>query len=324
MNWIREENDGSFQIAEMIFGGILPIILIIIGTIGNLLCINYLLQRKHKQTRSAYIYLIFLCLTDTLSLYQWNLNYIFIQFGNGQQLANKSLFFCRSIAFLSFYTLHLSAIFLTLVAIDRTLVLWSRYYRFYMTNRRPALFISLIVFILLFILDGFLLSLGIIDKNTNKIICYDSFNENLMYFYVTIYPWIHLITMYIVPFLLMFIGIILIIIKLYNLRLNTRHSYRKKRLSLMLVGMCIVYIILTLPNRLCFSVFFSDIVNHIYTDTILLASNTLLYTRNATNIIFLYISSIKFRKQLAKLCCYYCHRQYRNHVLPIQQIQIAI
>src|SRR5205085_526866 len=214
-------------------------------------------------------------------------------------------------------------LFLTIVSIDRTLILWSEYYRFNITQRRQTFIISIIIFIILFILDGFLLTIGIIDKNTNQTICYYTLNENLLNFYTNIYPWIHLIIMYIIPFIIMFIGIILIIIKLYNHKLNTRNFNYKQRLSLMLVGMCIVYMILTLPNRLLFSVFLSDILNHVYTDTILLASNTLLYTRNATNIIFLYISSIKFRKQLTKFF-YYCHQQHKNRVLPIQHIQTEI
>jgi len=318
MSSIWQTNDGSFEIAEMVFGGILPIILIIIGTIGNILCINYLLQRRQRRSRSTYIYLIFLCLADTLSLYQWNLDYVVMEFGDGKPLSNRSLFLCRSIAFLSFYTLHLSAVFLTLVSIDRTLILWSRYYRFNMTKCRQAFIISIIIFILLFALDAFILSLGIINENTNEVICYYSLNENLLNFFLNIYPWIHLIIMYIIPFLIMIIGIILIIVKLYNYRTNTRHFNQKQRLSFMLVGMCIVYMILTLPNRLCFSVFYSDILNHNYTDTVLLASNTLLYTRNATNIVFLYIGSIKFRKYVAKLCCCYCQQRHRNRILSVQ------
>ena len=325
MSWVREKDNGPYEIAEMIFGGIIPTILIIIGTIGNILCIICLLRRKHRRSPSTFIYLIFLFLADTLSLYQWNLNYIVAQFGNGNQLSNESLFLCRSIAFLSFYTLHSSAMFLTLVSIDRTLVLWSQYYRFNMAKRPQAFIISITVLILLFAIDGFILSLGIIDENTNQVICYYSLNENLMNFYVEIYPWIHLIIMYIIPFIIMIIGIILIIIKLCNRRINTRHFNQKQRLSLMLVGMCIVYIILTLPNRLCFSVFLSNILNHVYTDTLLLASNTLLYTRNATNIFFLYISSGTFRKQIGKFCCCFCYywsqQRHRQRVVPIQLIQ---
>ena len=324
MPWIRKIDPQAFEIVEMVVGGIIPIILIVIGTIGNLLCVNYLLQRRHRQRQSAYIYLIFLCLADTLSLYQWNLNYIVMQFTDGKQLSDRSLFLCRSIVFLSFYTLHLSAIFLTLVVIDRTLAFWLISYRNHMTNRLPALVISLIVFILLFTLDGFLLSLGILDKNTKEVICYYSENTNLMHFYTNMYPWIHLIIMYIIPFLLMIIGITLIIIKLCIRRTNAGHFNSKQRLSLMLVAMCVLYMILTLPNRLCFSVFFSAIINHVYTDTVFLSSNTLLYTRNATNILFLCASSVKFRKQLTKVTCYYCRRQDQSRIRPIEQTALVI
>lgn len=324
MGWVRKIDSQVFEIIEMILGGIIPIILIVIGTIGNILCINYFLQRRYRQQQSAYIYLIFLCLADTLSLYQWNLNYIVMEFTNGEQLSDRSLFLCRSIAFLSFYTLHLSAVFLTLVVIDRTLVCWLSFYRKHMTKRMQALMISLIVFLLLFILDGFLLSLGILDENTKQVICYYSENLNLMHFYQKIYPWIHLITMYIIPFLLMIIGITLIIIKLCIHRTHTAHFNSKQRLSVMLIAMCILYMILTLPNRLCFSVFFSSIINHVYTDTIFLASNTLLYTRNATNIFFLCVSSVKFRRQLTKISCYYCRRHDQSRIRPVEQAALVM
>lgn len=317
MSWIRKIDPQPYEIAELILGGILPIILMVIGTIGNILCVNYLLQRRHRERRSAYIYLICLCFSDTLSLYQWNLDHVVIQFGE-KQLSDRSLFLCRSSAFLGFFTLHLSAIFLTLVVIDRTLALWSSYYRNHLTARLHAFLISLLVFILLFAVDGFLLSLGIVDQKTKQVVCYESLNINLIQFYTYIYPWIHLIIMYIIPFLLMILGMILIIIKVFSHRSNTRHFNSKQRLSLMLVAMCVVYMLLTLPNRLCFSVFFSAIIDHVYTDTIFLASNTLLYTRGATNVLFLFLSSIKFRKQLTKVCCHYCCRQHLTRVRPIE------
>ena len=325
MSWIRQRNDGSLEIAERIFGGIIPLLLIIVGTIGNSLCVFYLFQRIYRRTPSTNVYLIFLFVSDTVSLYQWNLNYIVMEFGAGKQLSNQSLFLCRSIAFLSFYTVHLSALFLCLVAIDRTLILWSRAYRVNMAKRRRASIISMILAILVFALDGFLLSLGFIDADTKQVVCYDSSNRNLMMFFTDIYPWIHLVGMYIVPLIIMIVGIILIIIKVYTRRSHARHLGHKQRLSLMLVCMCVVYMMLTLPNRLCFSVFLSTILNHVYTDTVLLSSNTLLYTRSATNICFLYVSSATFRKQLAKLLCINmscCRWSRSNRVVPVQHMRM--
>ena len=325
MSWIRERNDSSLEIAERIVGGIIPLILIIVGTIGNSLCVFYLFQRIYRRSPSTNIYLIFLFLSDTVSLYQWNLNYIVMEFSNGEQLSNRSLFLCRSIAFFSFYTLHLSALFLCLVAMDRTLILWLRTYRMNMAKRRSACTTSLVLAALVFALDCFILSLGFIDKDTKRVVCYDSPNRSLMQFYTKIYPWIHLVVMYVVPFLVMIVGIILIIIKVYTRSHITHHLGHKQRLSLMLVGMCVVHMVLTLPNRLCFSVFLSAILDHVYTDTILLASNTLLYTRSATNICFLYVSSATFRKQLAKLLCiniFCCRFPHSNRVVPVQHAQM--
>jgi len=81
-----------------------------------------------------------------------------MQYSNGIQLH-----------FFSLYTLHLSPLFLNLVSIDRTFILWSHYYRFNITKRRQTFTISIIIFILLFTLDSFILSLGIINKNTNQV-----------------------------------------------------------------------------------------------------------------------------------------------------------
>jgi hypothetical protein len=62
MSWVRQTDDRSFEIAKMILSSILPIIIIIIGAIGNILCIHYLLQRKQRRSRSTCIYLIFIFL----------------------------------------------------------------------------------------------------------------------------------------------------------------------------------------------------------------------------------------------------------------------
>lgn len=325
VSWIRQKNDGAFEIAEHIFGGIIPLILIVLGTFGNGLCILLLAKHDSRTSASTNVYLIFLCITDTLSLYQWNLNYVFMEFGSGRQLSDISIFLCKSITFLSFYTLHLSAFYLCLMTIDRTFTLWSRAYRHTMNTRSRALLVSVIVLFVLLCLDGFLLSMGFIDNETKNVSCYVAKDENLMTFYSEIYPWIHLVLMYFIPFGIMIFGIVMIIIKLHRNRNNRRQLNKRQRLGLMLVGMSIVYIVLTLPNRLFFSVFFQKILYHIYTDTVLLASNALLYTRNATNFFFLLTGSLTFRRKFIKFiqrglccCCYFLCCSTQTPVIPVQ------
>jgi hypothetical protein len=196
--WTRKQDTGPYETAELIVSGIIPIILIVVGTFGNLLCVIILLKKENRKT-STNIYLIFLCIVDTFSLYQWNLNYIVFQFtGGNQQIANQSLFLCKSIEFLSFYTLHTSAMFLTMVSIDRACLLWSTWYKQKIARARVALVFCIIILLVLFGLDGFLFGLGIeytiYDNSTGTqmtvVGCYYSLNDNLNQFFADPYAWV--------------------------------------------------------------------------------------------------------------------------------------
>ncbi|CAF1098493.1 unnamed protein product [Rotaria sordida] len=68
-SWYRKKNLAPYETAELIISGIVPIFLIVIGTVGNLISIFVLLNKENPGT-STNIYLIFLCLVDTISLYQ--------------------------------------------------------------------------------------------------------------------------------------------------------------------------------------------------------------------------------------------------------------
>ena len=81
--------------------------------------------------------------------------------------------------------------------------------------------------------------------------------------------------------------------------------------------MCLAYVILTLPNRLCFSVFSNQIIGHDYTDIVFLSSNTLMYTRNAINAFFLYISVHGFRRGLRRMILS-CFRKLTGQVIPLE------
>ncbi len=112
--------------------------------------------------------------------------------------------------------------------------------------------------------------------------------------------------MYFVPFGVMFLCTILTVKKLIVRQVSdnqqlANNAQRNRRISIMLLLMCLAYVIFTLPNRLCFSVFANQIMGHDYMDTVFLASNTLMYTRNVLNAFFLYISVVGFRRDIRKL-----------------------
>ena len=196
--WTRQNDPQSFETIELIVNGIIPIILIVLGTSGNMLCIVILLKKQHRQL-STNIYIIFLCMMDTLSLYQWNLSYIVYTLRGGKQkITDQSLFLCKWGEFLSFYTLHTSAMFLTLASLDRACLLWSGWYKRKIARTRVALVICVLVLLFLFALNGFLFGLGvdltIYDNSTNHqstiVICYYSFNDQLNQFFTNEYSWV--------------------------------------------------------------------------------------------------------------------------------------
>jgi hypothetical protein len=198
-SWTIQLDPPPYEIAELIISGIIPIGLIVIGTLGNLLSVIILLRKKNRET-STNVYLIFLCIMDTLSLYQWNLNYAVFQFTGGKwEISTQSLFLCKWSQFLAFYTLHTSAMFLTLVAFDRVCLLWSRWYKQKIARARVALMFCIIILLFLFGLNGFLFGLGveytIYDNSTGTqmtvVGCYYSMDVNLNEFFANKYAWVN-------------------------------------------------------------------------------------------------------------------------------------
>jgi hypothetical protein len=129
--------------------------------------------------------------------------------------------------------------------------------------------------------------------------------------------------MYFVPFGVMLLCTVLTVKKLIVRQVSdnqqlANNAQRNRRISIMLLLMCLAYVVFTLPNRLCFSVFPNQIIGHDYTDTVFLASNTLMYTRNALNIFFLYMSVVGFRRDIRRLILTF-YAKFSNRVAPLNK-----
>ncbi|CAF2040876.1 unnamed protein product [Rotaria magnacalcarata] len=317
-SWHRKKDPPPYETADLVISGIIPMVLIVIGTVGNIMSSLILLKNENYRL-STNVYLIFLCIVDTISLYQWNLNQAIYTFTDGtNQGWGQSVFLCKMSEFFGFYTLHASAMFLTFVQLDRAFLLRSRWYKAKIAHPRVALIICAIILLTLFVLNGFLFGLGFEYSTYNnstgieetQLACYYSMDQTLNAFFSIQYSWIHVIIMYFLPFSIMFVCTLLVVKKLLstqsfsNQQLATS-AKRNRRIALMLLFMCLAYVVCTLPNRLCFSFFANELIGHDYTDTVFLATNTLMYTRNALNAFFLYQSVYSFRRDVRKfiLCC---------------------
>lgn len=175
-------------------------ILIVVGTFGNLTAVFILLSKENRRA-STNIYLIFLCVVDTISLYQWNLSQALTTFTNGQQsIWGNSLIMCKLSQFFPFYTLHTSAMFLTFVELDRACLLRNVWYKRKIARSHVAIKICIVILLLLFGLDGFIFALGFeysfTDPQTGiqqkAVACYYSMDTSLNNFFNNQYAWVNI------------------------------------------------------------------------------------------------------------------------------------
>ena len=127
---------------------------------------------------------------------------------------------------------------------------------------------------------------------------------------------------YIVPFSIMILCTLstakkLLVKPANNNEQLVRSARRNRRISAMLLLMCLAYFVTTLPNRLCFSVFLDQIVGNDYTDLLLLSTNTLMTFRSAINIVFFYASVSSFRRDIRRLVLE-CRGKITGQVVPVE------
>lgn len=196
--WNRKKDSAPYETAEFIVSVFIPMSLIVVGTLGNILCIIILLDKENRRS-STNIYLIFLCLMDTISLYQWNLSRAVETLTDGKQtMWGQSLILCKLNQFFAFYTLHTSAMFLSFVEFDRACLLRSRWYKNNIARPRVAFVYCIIILVILFALNGFLFGLGfeysVYNNSTGTmqtyIGCYYTLNNEINNFYKFQYPWV--------------------------------------------------------------------------------------------------------------------------------------
>ncbi|CAF1069874.1 unnamed protein product [Didymodactylos carnosus] len=300
---------------ELILVGIMPLVLTLCGTICNLLCIIVLLSKLRREASrnshrvSTNVYLICLCFADTIALYQFNLDNSVANL-TGKSIMSRSLITCKLLEFFGYYTLHLPVAYLTMATIDRTFMLWSPAYKRKIAHPKQAWRICISIAGTLLLTDCFLLALGYVDAD-GTIQCFHSTNAALYKAFLLYLTWFHLVLMTMVPFAVMLLCTLLTIIKLVRLpRVNEASYLRNRRISIMLACMCITYILLTLPNRLCFSVLTPLVESSIAANVIFSLTDSLTYLASSLNYLFLSVTVKGFWTDLRSLLTM---RRFHSH-----------
>ncbi|UJR14220.1 hypothetical protein I4U23_001213 [Adineta vaga] len=304
----NQTNQSYFPYVVIRSLSIYALLLVIIGTLGNLLTI-IILCRRNLRRYVTMRYLIAVSVCDIISLYGWNLNnfYKFTISSNRGNLEELSLIHCRIMSYLTFVGLQLSSWCLTAVSIDRCLSLyfltWKQNYG---KLSRTKYHIGILTLICLLLNSHILFFNGYrIHSISGEIIkCYAT-QSNPFY----IYPqWerVHLVVYNLCPFSIMCICntyIIYVTIRSARIRIpNTEQFSRHRQLSMMLMLITFVFVVLTSPSCIYY-VFFrhrmsSSEDSRLYRHMVQISLGSVQFTAHAINFFLYCFSTRNFRNEL--------------------------
>lgn len=127
MNLSSIENFDKSQIFKqiVIIFAYVPVGIIAFGIIGNTICFFIFRFNKELSILSSFVILSFVAITDTLSLFVWNLNHFLVLVPGASQVEYVSLFLCKIMVFNQYWSLECSAWLLCLISIERYFTLLS-------------------------------------------------------------------------------------------------------------------------------------------------------------------------------------------------------
>lgn len=300
----------------------IPPILLVLGTVGNVLTIIVLIRSKSR-TSSTAMYLLALAVSDLLVLWtgllrQW-IKYMF-----DIDLRHFSETGCKIHVFFVYLSTQCSSWLLVAVTLERFVGVWLPHkVKQGCTPRIAAVIICLVVVCLMLLNVHWFYGMGmytILHENVTY-----QFNCNPVYdhyldFVGFKWPWIDLCVFSLVPFTILLLGNISIIVRVLVSKhktrrriapLNTAASVQKDdkttQLTLLLVMLNLVFFICTIP----ISIYLIGEPKWIkkletYHDLAVLrlwwaVVNSFMYLNSATNFILYFLSGSRFRQEVKSL-----------------------
>lgn len=311
---------------------IYALILIIVGTAGNLLTLIVLLRRHLRRFVTVH-YLIAVSVCDLISLYGWNLNNFYkfnISPVNGN-IEDLSLVHCRLISFMTFVALQLSSWCLSAVSLGKTKCTYlKQYYDFFFILVERALslywpawrqsygrirytkYYILVISLVCIALNSHILFLNGYRRPSGGIVCYST-RSNPNY----IYPqWerVHLVFYNLFPFTIMCISnayIIYVTVRSSpsgasaETNKHGRKSLEKYRqFTALLIIVTFAFVILTLPACIYFVFFrhaFASTAQRNVRFMIQILLNSIQFTSHGINFFLYCFSASSFRLELREM-----------------------
>ncbi len=162
-----------------------PLIVILLGLIGNSVAFFIFRVNKEMLKLPSMSYLSFVAVTDTLSLFCWNLDH-YLEVNHNMRIENINITVCRISVFIQYTSLQTSALILSVLCIDRYVSITSKPGSFRRTSLpfnspRSALIWSFSILVLDCLFNCHVLFLaGGYDEN-GKFDCYSTPDKSSLY-----------------------------------------------------------------------------------------------------------------------------------------------
>ncbi|CAF0859546.1 unnamed protein product [Didymodactylos carnosus] len=244
-------------------------ILLIIGTIGNLLSLIVLLQMR---SHSVYRYLTFMSIADTALLYTGLLRDLLLSSNFHIHIQGNLL--CKIHVFFFYNTFHLSSWFRCCLNLDRYVAVKFPIYTSKWCRTKQACINTCIITILFSILN-FHLILFVHGDMDSSIISYSTtvnpfqyqkcyLNNHYQQFFLSIYSWIDMLVVTIIPFLFIIMCNLTVINRVFIVRqinstkskqahhthqpaIRSKATNRLRSLCLMMICSSVIFVATTLP-----------------------------------------------------------------------------
>ncbi len=281
-------------------------IVILAGTVGNVLTFLVLIRRRMRRT-PCYFYLAMLAFADTSVLYLSGFK-TWLRVIAGIEILHLSNASCKIVMFLFLQSLHLSALFIVAITLDRFLTVWLPFNKASICVVRRAKLMSLLSFLIMVAYNIHVFWTINLRKYKKTFICAPLLTNTFM---CHVFPWLKLSLYTLVPFFVVFALNVATISKIFHThaRFRRENDYKTSqmktgqyRVTVMLTGVSISWLMLTAPFTLYSFIRYThhhttahDRAKDFLFKTICF---TLLYVNHAINFYIYCLSGKRFRKEL--------------------------
>lgn len=291
--------------------GLYCFLLVIFGTVLNFFTIFICLRRRLRHY-TTFIFILFMCFNDTLSLYVWCLDH-FLESFFWFTIEELSPISCRIGFFIQFFSLQSSSWLLVSSSMDRYLGVRIKQWRSLYFKVNQALFCSFSIIALSLIANSQLLVLGDFQK-------YECYSRNSIESWINTWKQIHLYVYSIVPsVLLLLINSILfyitwkksISIDVTSEGIETTRN-RKKKFGLVITIFTFGFMLTTLPSAIITGFFYSKLNSHHETKIYIYICDSVAFSFHSFKFIVLFFCNTNFKREvvvfgqefLAKMKCF--------------------